>query len=504
MPYKSKAQQRKFHALQREGKISPEVVREWDDSTKRERGGFAGLPEKKTLPQTRGKKAGLILMAKHFLEKEKAAPSNSTPPSPSNNIGEGRKFIVDERGRILGIYRDDSSIIKLNKEASLYKEAISTKNIKRMVEAIKKNQTHFEHPLIQKSTFGDLIRSNSEEGKIQFSETKASDLVKELDKNAERHRAGEVGKPSGYLRSGYVEDAEDRVDDRYFGGKIFSPNNIGVYRIKSYHGQKEISPVAFLYEIEEAKAKKDFYKSKGSLVGPPTGHLGKDVVGNKNIKQNINPTNSYKFHKFQRPGILHSKKTNDERQAMSSYEQIFHKDWLSKNVKSTGTIYRERPDPRGESLKLSLSKKEEYLKNKKKYVKRDYFDKQFDKDVPNLKKFLESRLQYTNKTKTPLWFNRDGAAIIDHIDNDLPKNIFIKSKGDSSIPEGVFREDKKTPLRINLKRKGNSRWFSKNLGVGMGYSTEEGGIAGSSYFYKPNNPKSTYIQEELKKKGFLK
>jgi len=42
MPYQSKAQQRKFHALQAEGKIDPATVKEFDDSTN-----FKNLPSRK-------------------------------------------------------------------------------------------------------------------------------------------------------------------------------------------------------------------------------------------------------------------------------------------------------------------------------------------------------------------------------------------------------------------------------------------------------------------------
>ncbi len=41
MPYKSKAQERKFHVLEEEGKISPEVVSEFDSASKGKK-----LPEK--------------------------------------------------------------------------------------------------------------------------------------------------------------------------------------------------------------------------------------------------------------------------------------------------------------------------------------------------------------------------------------------------------------------------------------------------------------------------
>lgn len=42
MPYKSKKQQRKFHAMEERGEISPKVVKEFDQSTD-----FSNLPERK-------------------------------------------------------------------------------------------------------------------------------------------------------------------------------------------------------------------------------------------------------------------------------------------------------------------------------------------------------------------------------------------------------------------------------------------------------------------------
>ena len=44
MPYKSKAQQRKFHAMAARGEISKAKVAEWDAATKAKRGGFKALP----------------------------------------------------------------------------------------------------------------------------------------------------------------------------------------------------------------------------------------------------------------------------------------------------------------------------------------------------------------------------------------------------------------------------------------------------------------------------
>ena len=43
MPYRSKRQQRKFHAMEARGEISPKVVKEFDEATK---GHYQELPEK--------------------------------------------------------------------------------------------------------------------------------------------------------------------------------------------------------------------------------------------------------------------------------------------------------------------------------------------------------------------------------------------------------------------------------------------------------------------------
>jgi hypothetical protein len=45
MPYKSKAQQRAFHAMEARGQISPSVVKEFDQATTAA-GGFKRLPER--------------------------------------------------------------------------------------------------------------------------------------------------------------------------------------------------------------------------------------------------------------------------------------------------------------------------------------------------------------------------------------------------------------------------------------------------------------------------
>lgn len=42
MPYKSEAQRKYFHVAEKEGKISPEVVHEWDEASKGKK-----LPERK-------------------------------------------------------------------------------------------------------------------------------------------------------------------------------------------------------------------------------------------------------------------------------------------------------------------------------------------------------------------------------------------------------------------------------------------------------------------------
>ena len=46
MPHRSKSQQRAMHALAARGEISQDKVQEWDEATKRKKGGFKALPEK--------------------------------------------------------------------------------------------------------------------------------------------------------------------------------------------------------------------------------------------------------------------------------------------------------------------------------------------------------------------------------------------------------------------------------------------------------------------------
>ena len=46
MPYKSKAQQRKFHAMQARGEMPPGTVKKWDSATTASKGGFKSLPER--------------------------------------------------------------------------------------------------------------------------------------------------------------------------------------------------------------------------------------------------------------------------------------------------------------------------------------------------------------------------------------------------------------------------------------------------------------------------
>ena len=46
MPYKSKAQQRAFHAMANRGEISEREVAKWDKETRAKKGGFKALPER--------------------------------------------------------------------------------------------------------------------------------------------------------------------------------------------------------------------------------------------------------------------------------------------------------------------------------------------------------------------------------------------------------------------------------------------------------------------------
>ena len=46
MPYKSRSQQRAMHAKAERGEISKKTVKEFDKATKKQKGGFAALPQK--------------------------------------------------------------------------------------------------------------------------------------------------------------------------------------------------------------------------------------------------------------------------------------------------------------------------------------------------------------------------------------------------------------------------------------------------------------------------
>ena len=59
MPYKPKAQQRKFHAILNAGEISPKTVKEFDQSTD-----YSHLPEKKS--KKKKKHAALDRASSHF------------------------------------------------------------------------------------------------------------------------------------------------------------------------------------------------------------------------------------------------------------------------------------------------------------------------------------------------------------------------------------------------------------------------------------------------------
>lgn len=48
MPYRSIAQQRFMHAAAARGDIKPSVVKEFDEATKKKKGGFRSLPERKS------------------------------------------------------------------------------------------------------------------------------------------------------------------------------------------------------------------------------------------------------------------------------------------------------------------------------------------------------------------------------------------------------------------------------------------------------------------------
>ena len=58
MPYKSRAQQRLFHAMAARGEISGAEVHKWDEATKRQRGGFKRLPERAGVTAKKAKTKG--------------------------------------------------------------------------------------------------------------------------------------------------------------------------------------------------------------------------------------------------------------------------------------------------------------------------------------------------------------------------------------------------------------------------------------------------------------
>ena len=51
MPYVSRSQQRKFHVLEAQGKISHETVKEFDEATKHRKGGYKTLPEYRNIKE---------------------------------------------------------------------------------------------------------------------------------------------------------------------------------------------------------------------------------------------------------------------------------------------------------------------------------------------------------------------------------------------------------------------------------------------------------------------
>jgi len=60
MPYKSKAQQRAFHAMADSGEIDKETVDKYDKSTKKQKGGFKALPERKARKKDESGKSAAV------------------------------------------------------------------------------------------------------------------------------------------------------------------------------------------------------------------------------------------------------------------------------------------------------------------------------------------------------------------------------------------------------------------------------------------------------------
>jgi len=56
MPYKSAAQQRAMHAKAAAGEIDPAVVHEFDEATKKQKGGFKALPERVKPSKDKGRR----------------------------------------------------------------------------------------------------------------------------------------------------------------------------------------------------------------------------------------------------------------------------------------------------------------------------------------------------------------------------------------------------------------------------------------------------------------
>lgn len=77
MPYKSKAQQRKFHA---DPKLRKHA-KHWDDATKKTKKGFKGLPEKvKRKKRKKKKQWHVVQLAEHLAVNQKVVGSSPTVP----------------------------------------------------------------------------------------------------------------------------------------------------------------------------------------------------------------------------------------------------------------------------------------------------------------------------------------------------------------------------------------------------------------------------------------
>lgn len=485
MPYKSRAQQRFFHSRgARRAGISEEMVREWDSATATSKGGYSNLPERKT--QT--KKAGLIALTKQYLDERKKSQAQMNPQIPKPhpfNQDQVPKLSQEDLDNLVPV-RDPSSgkVIGFLKSASMTKEAISTKAIKRMAEAFTKNPKLFEHKLVQQSDFSSAWRG-AHGG---------------FDASVAKQHIRENLTPKKSTIPYQRLSSQSRYN---FGGSTFNPteyNNIKS-NIDSHHGAKmENYAHAHLYEMDSNKVKEDYLKPGGEeKISPPTGHIAKDLVHDKELRSKWNPNKSYDFEELYKkdPNIMHDSSFSSM-QRDPSFEQAFHKQYLQENIKSHGTIFehRKKDDLRLKNLQeraYNLYNTHSKWDNRaNKYVSPKHFE-----DLTNLAE--KKNTLFKNKVNPPsnsFEFNRTSSSILDHKNNRLPEDVYIKSTGGQKDPTHFYGSE-------TSDRK-PTRWVSRNLGVSMDYA-EINPNGSPSFHYQPSpNQSSTRIQDELKRKGFLK